>query len=146
MIANSADRIPAQTAQVVNDRIRRETDASVAFYAQHPDRIDRRLRELDDEWDTERVLQLNSSALSLLGVVLSATVSRKWLLLPGVVAGFLLQNGVLGWSPPGAVLRRLTCRTRKEIDAEKFALRVQRGDFRGVEVGHSASSEGPGWG
>jgi hypothetical protein len=91
-------------------------------------------------------LQVNAAVASLVGLVLGTKVDGRWLVLPGVVAGFLLQHAVSGWCPPVELLRRMKCRTRKEIDAEKFALRVQRGDFRGVEAGHSASSEGPGWG
>jgi hypothetical protein len=125
----------------------RETRERIAWYANRPmDEVEQRLKDLDREWDIERSLQVNAATLSLLGLLLGAKVNPKWLVLPGVVAGFLLQQGIWGWCPPVAVFRLLKCRTRKEIDAEKFALRVQRGDFRGMEAGHSASSAGPGWG
>ncbi|MFL5354373.1 hypothetical protein [Archangium sp.] len=125
----------------------RELRERIDGYASRPqDEVEQRLEELEREWELERSLLVEAAVLSWVGLALGVTVGRKWLLLPGVVAGFLLQHAVTGWSPPVAVLRRLKYRTRRELDAEKFALRVQRGDFRGAEVGHSASSEGPGWG
>lgn len=141
------DRVRQHGPEKANEEVLREMRARIAYYASRPqDEVEQRLEELDREWDIERVLQANAAVLSLVGLALGGTMSRKWLLLPGVVAGFLLQYSVSGWCPPVEVLRRMKCRTRRELDAEKFALRVQRGDFRGAEVGHSASSEGPGWG
>jgi DUF2892 family protein len=141
------DRVRRHGPEKANEEILREMRERIDWYASRPqDEVERRLDELDREWDIERALQVNAAALSLAGLVLGVTRDRKWLWVPGVVAGFLLQHAVSGWCPPVEVLRRWKLRTRGEIDAEKFALRVQRGDFRGVEVGHSASSEGPGWG
>ncbi len=147
LLAPRYDRVRSHGPGKANEEILRELRERVAGYANRAqDEVEQRLGELDEEWDLERSLQANAAVLSLAGLVLGATVSRKWLVLPGVVAGLLLQYAVSGWCPPMALFRRMKCRTRGEIDAEKFALRVQRGDFRGVEVGHSASSEGPGWG
>ena len=134
-------------SEKANEERLRETRERIARYADRPmDEVEKRLEELDREWDLERSLHVNVAALLLVGLGLGLKVDRRWLLLTGVVAGFLLQHGLTGWSPPVAVFRGLKCRTREEINAEKFALRVQRGDFRGAEVGHSASSAGPGWG
>jgi hypothetical protein len=142
------DRVRRHGPEKANEEILREMRERVAWYANRPqDEVERRLEELDHEWSIERVLELNAAMVSLAGlVVLGTKVDRRWLVLPGVAAGFLLQHAVSGWCPPVSLFRRMKFRTRKEIDAEKFALRVQRGDFRGAEVGHSASSEGPGWG
>jgi hypothetical protein len=112
--------------------------ASATYYAAHPDQIGRRLNELDEEWDVERMLQLNSSALSLVGIALGITRSRKWLLLPLVVQGFFLQHGLEGWCPPLPIFRRLGIRTQAEIEAERHALKAIRGDFAG------AATEGDG--
>lgn len=140
-------RLEQLLPEKANDEALRGLRERIARYADRPqDEVEQRLEELEREWDLERSLLVDAAVLSWVGLALGVTVGRRWLLLPGVVAGFLLQHALTGWSPPGAVLRRLKCRSRREIDAEKFALRVQRGDFRGAEVGHSASSEGPGWG
>ena len=56
-------------------------------------------------------------------------MDRRLLILPVMVAGFLLQHAVQGWCPPVPVFRRLGFRTANEIDAERYALKAIRGDF-----------------
>ena len=121
--AHSADRVRRSTAEHVNHRIDRKTQANLARFGDS-DRasIEARVRELDLEWDVERILEVNASTLALSGLVLGLTVNKKWLAVPAIVLPFLLQHGVQGWCPPLPVLRRLGVRSRGEIDAEKFAL------------------------
>jgi hypothetical protein len=130
-MAVSTERVRQNTAAEVNERIDRMGQAWVSYYATHSDGIDGRLEELDREWDIERAIQANAGGLCVLGVVLGALSGRKWFLLPGVVGGFLFQHALQGWCPPVPALRRLGFRTRAEIDEEKYALRVLRGDFAG---------------
>ena len=129
MVPTAAERVSQHTSSRGDEMIRRETRANLAYYAAHPDQIERRLRELDEEWDVERMLQLNSSALSLLGLALGITGSRKWLLIPLAVQGFFLQHGVEGWCPPLPIFRRLGIRMQAEIEAERYALKALRGDL-----------------
>jgi hypothetical protein len=130
MVPPTAHRVPQNTAEDVNEQIRRQTDQNIAFYAaQGPAAINRRLAELDREWDIERTLEANASALSLVGLGLGATVDRKWFLFPGVIAGFLLQHAVQGWCPPLPIFRRMGVRTAAEINYERYALKYLRGDF-----------------
>lgn len=110
-------------------RIRRQTEASLCYHAEHPHDIDRRLAELDREWDIERVLEANAASVSLLGLGLTVTSGRHWLVLPIAVAAFLLQHAMQGWCPPLPVFRRLGIRTTREIEAERYALKCLRGDF-----------------
>jgi hypothetical protein len=133
MIATSARRVTAQTDQAIVQEIRRKTEMRLGYYAAHPDEIDRRLKELDEEWDVERVLETGSSALSLTGLVLSVARGRKWLLLTLVVQGFFMQHALQGWCPPLPVFRKLGIRTQYEIERERYALKALRGDFKGVE-------------
>lgn len=129
-IPPTAQRVPQNTAEDVNDQIRRRTEQNIEFYAaQGPAAIDRRLAELDREWDIERTLEANASALSLVGLTLGATVDRRWFLFPGVIAGFLLQHAVQGWCPPLPIFRRMGIRTAAEISYERYALKYLRGDF-----------------
>lgn len=131
MIASTVDRVPENTAEEVNERIQLMTEQRVASYAaQGPAAIDRRLTELDQEWDIERTLEANASIISLVGLTLGASVDRKWFLLPAAVSGFLLQHAVQGWCPPLPILRRLGIRTASEIDHERYALKALRGDFQ----------------
>lgn len=126
----STDRVRANTDEKINRRIDREIEARVQEYAQRTPRdITRRINELDREWDIERVLETNASALAFTGLVLGVTQNKRWLWLPSIVLPFLFQHAVQGWCPPVPILRRLGVRTRQEIDREKYALKVLRGDF-----------------
>ena len=70
--------------------------------------------------------------MGMIGVTLSATVNKKFLTLPVMVAGMVLLHSVQGWYPLLPVFRRLNVRTREEIDREKYALKALRGDFEQV--------------
>lgn len=121
----SADRVRRSTDPALNEQIDRQTDHNVQSCANSSKAtIRRRMQELDEEWDVERVLEVNASTLALAGLVLATTVNRKWLFLTGGVLAFLLQHGLQGWCPPLPLLRRLGIRTRGEIDREKYALKA----------------------
>ena len=121
----SADRVRRSTASYVNREIDRQTNSNIRRYANSSEEvIQRRIEELDKEWDIERALEVNASTLALTGLLLGMTVNRKWLVLPGIVLSFLLQHGLQGWCPPLPVLRRMGIRTRGEIDREKYELRA----------------------
>jgi hypothetical protein len=129
----NADRVRANTSEEINRRIDREIEGHVREFAQEgSDEITGRIKELESEWDMERLLETNASALAFTGLVLGLTHSKKWLVVPGIVLPFLFQHAVQGWCPPVPVFRRLGVRTREEIDREKFALKVLRGDFEQV--------------
>jgi hypothetical protein len=133
MLPASVHRVPRSTSDRVNQEIRKQTAENLAYFATAtPEAIDRRIEELNHEWDIERALETNAAALALIGLGLSVLVSRKWLILPTIVASFLFQHGLQGWCPPVPVLRRLGFRTPHEIDREKYALKVLRGDFKQV--------------
>lgn len=134
MLPPTATRVNRNTSDSINERIRHQTEQNIAqAAAAGPVAIDRRLAELDQEWDIERVLEANAASVSLLGVGLAATVDRRWLALPGVVAAFLLMHAVQGWCPPVPVFRRLGVRTPAEIEYERNALKALRGDFAAVD-------------
>jgi hypothetical protein len=130
MSSVSAGRVEVNTAAEINRRIERQIEANVTYFAEHPNQIDARLKELDDEWDIERVLETQASTLALSGVVLGTAVDRRFLALPALVAAFLLQHTVQGWCPPLPFLRRLGIRTAAEIHQERYALKYLRGDFK----------------
>src|SRR4029079_7851748 len=122
-------RVPAHTSYSVNQRIRQETERRVQFYERHPDQIPGRLKDLDKEWDIERAIEANASALAFAGVAMAARGDRRWLILPAAVTAFLFQHAVQGWCPPIPILRRFGFRTAYEIDEERTALQEMRGDF-----------------
>ena len=128
-----SDRIRAHTDPEILSEIDRQIEERVRFYAgQTKGIITLRIEELEREWDIERWLETNVSALALAGLLLAVVHSRKWLALTGGVMGFLLQHSLHGWSPPVPFLRRAGIRTRSEIDRERFALKALRGDFERI--------------
>ena len=123
-------RVNLATDEEINERIRREMTSRVRQLAvQGRGAIDRRLKELDHEWDIERTLEANAATIGLTSLLLGATVDRRFALLSAVVSGFLLQHALQGWCPPLPVFRRMGVRTTKEINEERMALKAIRGDF-----------------
>ena len=139
-LPHTETRVNEKTAERINRRIRREMEARVLYYAQNPDGIDDRLQELAEEWDIERVVETHAAGVGIAGTVL-AHRSRKWLMLPVAVAGFLMAYAIEGWYPALAIFRRLGIRTAKEINDERYALKVLRGDFDDVDVAHEDRPE-----
>ena len=124
------DRVRENTAPAINEKIDDSIHKELNHYYNDPFAIEQRLKQLEKEWDIERMIELNAAAIGLTGVLLSLAGNRKWLLLPLAVTGFLAQHAVQGWCPPVTLFRRLGIRTRKEIDKEKYALKALRGDFK----------------
>lgn len=135
------ERVRANTSAEINWRIDQEIEESVRRYAGQPkEEISRRIWELEQEWDIERILQLMASSFSLTGIFFSLVRDRRWILLPGVVLSFFFLHTIQGWCPPVPVLRRLGVRTREEIDRERYALKVLIGDFPRVSSADAAVS------
>ena len=131
MLPNTKERVAVNTAAEVKERLRREAEARLERYqGASREEIDARLAELDREWDIERTLQTNMSVVLLTSLALGFTTSRKWFGFAGAVAGFFVQHSLQGWCPPVVPWRRAGVRTMAEIEAERTALRVLRGDFR----------------
>ena len=131
---NESDRVRANTAIEINEKIDRQITETVRFYSgMSEDKITQRIHDLEREWDMERLLETNASALAFTGLVLGVIRNKKWLFLPGIVLPFLLQHAVQGWCPPVPLFRRLGVRTREEIEREKFALKALRGDFEEID-------------
>jgi hypothetical protein len=135
MVSTTVNRVPDHTAEEINRRIQQETEARIRQFAANPAGIDRRLRELDEEWDIERLLETNASSLAFTGIVLGATIDKRWLALSALVTAFLFQHAVQGWCPPIPFLRRKGYRTSREIESERIALKYLRGDFREDQPG-----------
>ncbi len=129
----TATRVEINTEDSINRRIRRGIEVNIHYYALHPEEIDRRLGELDREWDMERVLEANAATLALGGTLLGVIRHRGFLLLPLVVTAFLLQHALQGWCPPVPFFRKRGVRTATEIESERTALKALRGDFAAVE-------------
>ena len=117
------DRIRDNTPDSINQKIDRKTQQNIQYYNKQNEMVIKsRIKELDHEWDIERVLALNASLFALTGTILGITVNKKWLILPVVVTSFLAQHAVQGWCPPLPLFRKSGFRSRKEIDLERYAL------------------------
>jgi hypothetical protein len=105
------------------------TRARLAEIGSDPLAVDARLAELEDEWDIERVLEVNALATSLIGTGLGLLRKRRLIALglPAAVAAFVLQHAIRGARPPESLMRRLGFRFRAEIERERAALLALRG-------------------
>lgn len=132
VVPASRRRVRVNSEERINARIDEAIARNVRYFSAHPEEIGRRLLELDQEWDVERVLEANAAALALLGTLRATRGARTALVLPILVTGLLLQHAIQGWCPPVPLLRRLGFRTAHEINRERYALKAVRGDFEGI--------------
>ncbi|HVJ81733.1 MAG TPA: hypothetical protein VNC50_11755 [Planctomycetia bacterium] len=134
-------RVPEHTDESVNEQIHRDMERRVAAIACEGRRaINKRLTELDEEWDVERLLETNAAALTVFGSAL-ALLWSWFALIPLAVGGFLFVHATQGWCPPMPVMRRHGVRTQTEIEQERYALKAIRGDFGRLrdDTAHSAA-------
>src|SRR4051794_16979516 len=79
-MAETTDRVSANTSETTKAEIAEQTEQNIARYsAGGAQEIERRLQELDQEWDIERVLQANAASISLVGLGLGAFVDKRFL-------------------------------------------------------------------
>ena len=130
LVPRNFDRVRRSTAPEVNEEIDHQIERNIRMLAQRPPAVlDARIRELELEWDVERVLEAMASSFAFVGTLLGAFVNPWFLLIPAIVTTFLFIHATAGWCPPLPILRRMGKRTRNEIDVEKFAIKAIRGDF-----------------
>jgi hypothetical protein len=126
---STRDRVPSHTSEEINQQIQADIEENIRHFQKNKAWIPDRLKELEKEWDIERAIEANASAIALGGILLGAAHDRRWLILPALVTTFLFQHAIQGWCPPVPVLRRLGFRTSYEIEEERQALKAIRGDF-----------------
>jgi hypothetical protein len=132
---NIQDRVREDTTEETNLKIDQEIINNITRYSTYStDKITSRLEKLQKEWDIERALEVNASAITITALLLGSLGRKRWYIVSGVIAGFLLQHGLQGWSPPFNLFRALGMRTRREIDEEIYALRTLRGDFNALSA------------
>ncbi len=135
MVAPPVEKIENDSDSRIKEHIRDETSERLAQYENaNPHDLTYRLVELDREWDVERVIEFAFSGAVLGGIALSKLSNRKWILFPCLAGGFMMQQILAGWCPPFLVLRRLGFRTAAEINRERMALKIMRGDFAHLGV------------
>ena len=133
--AAKGDQVRAATKPNVQQKIDAKIRQQIIHFASQPKEvITRRIHELENECDIERVLEANAAGIGLASLMWGLTINKKCLAVTGTVLGFLLLHSIQGWCPPVPLLRRLGVRTRREIDRELFALKVLRGDFQTMSL------------
>jgi len=141
---SDADKVRRHTASAVLRRIDDRTSKALwdAAIADGP-HLNQRLDELDREWDTDRVLETEASAMGLIGLALGAFVNRQLLLLPALVAASVLVHAQTGRYPLMPLFRRLGVRSAREIARERYALKALRGDFKDMDDAPRTTHSGP---
>jgi len=133
MLSRSTEHANRAASQRRNREKGEKAEAVLAGHlAGGPRAVAQRLREIEREWNVERTLGTGAAALTLTGALLGAFVDRRWLILPTVVGGLMLQHAAMGWCPPALLLRALGFRSAREIEEERYALKAARGDFVGL--------------
>jgi len=141
-LPSTTSRVFRSTGRKSNERIQSAVQKSVERYCgSDRETISRRLEELDREWDVERMVEAGASFHVILGLVLGALVNRRWFAWSLFVAGFLMVHALFGWFPVLPILRRMGWRTQTEIEEERDALRILRGDFKPTENAQEALAQ-----
>jgi hypothetical protein len=99
-----------------------------------PPAIDARIAELDREWTAGRATKATIGLLIVVGFALTPFLGFWLLVLPAVGGLLLLQYMFMRTSWAGIVFHQLGFRTGFEVEQEKMALKVLRGDFREVST------------
>jgi hypothetical protein len=105
-----------------------------------PQAIEDRLEELDREWTAGRMTKAVIGVMLVAGFALTALLNPWWLILPAVGGLFLLQYFFSRTSWLGKMFQEMGYRSGFEVDQEKTALKVLRGDFRHLPTVHDIES------
>jgi hypothetical protein len=132
MLPPTSKRVQYHTDPDVNQAIKEQMIERLYELKEHKSTHNTVLKycidELSKEWDTERVLEANAATIILITSILGLKRSKAFLF-TGIISFFLLQHALQGWCPPLPVIRKMGVRTAGEINSERMALKMMRGDF-----------------
>ncbi len=134
IIAPNNKRVEMHTSKKINQRIMRKTEENLKKqqYA-NSNNLTNRIKQLDNEWDTERVLEANAATIIFVCSLIGFLTSSYKFIITGIISFFLFVHAIQGWCPPLPLIRRLGIRTQEEIESEKMAIKFLRGDFNNIE-------------
>ena len=136
--SKSTQSLPSKTAAAGG------VEAVIAFYAHHPEQINARIEELDREWDAAQLVATGAAGISFLGLLSGITRRSRTALLPLLAAQGVLFYQFIHPSPRvQAILQRLGVRGRREIEAQRYALKALRGDFQSLPPSLEARGSAP---
>lgn len=136
------DAIRDESPAWVNANIDRETLATLErFRDAAPEKIQERIAELAWEYDVNCAATLAGSVVSLAALPLAGR-NPKLLAIPAVIQGFLALGNlpIPIPSPMTSLFRVLGFRSRTEIERERHALKMLRGDYE--RAANDASAKG----
>ncbi|GAB3537786.1 hypothetical protein GCM10027343_01820 [Noviherbaspirillum agri] len=129
MPSATIERVEINTSPAINRQMEDRLRENVSRYLDADrETIDRRLEELDKEWNVERFIETEAPLMIGLGVALGAMHDRRWFAVPVLAAGMVILHNLQGWYPLLPLFRRLGVRSQNEIEQERSALRILRGD------------------
>ena len=136
------DMIRHMTPPSFNKRVDEETLRDLERYKDaSPEEIEQRLKMLAGEFDLECMVELFGATFSLIGVGLcAATKKHKWMWISAIASGLTLIHSLPLWDPLTPLFRGLGFWSRQEIEREKAALKLLRGDFERVAKDASPKS------
>ena len=102
----------------------------VAIAERGPLAVNQRLTELEREWTAGRMVKAVTGAMLVVGIALGGFLHPYWLLLTALAGAVLVQDWFFRSSTLGELFHSFGYRSGAEIEDERLALRVLRGDFR----------------
>lgn len=134
------DMIRDNTPSAINKMIDEETLRNLDRYKDAaPEEIEERLKFLDKQFDIECFVEAGAALLTIGGIALGFKY-RKLLALPLVAQGLLLSHSLPFADPLTPMLRTFGLWSRQEIERERNALKLLRGDYERVIEDRSAKS------
>ena len=133
LTSQGTPKTPCSNLETLEQRLACLADAG-------PQAIEERLGELEREWTAGRATKATIGVLIVIGFGLTALSNAWWLILPAIGGVFLLQYLFSRTSWLGKMFHEMGFRTGYEVDQEKVALRVLRGDFRELPTVHAIES------
>ena len=128
------DRVRRYSSASVLSRIDAGTRANLAQYAvAGREQTDLRLRALEREWDTDRVVEAEGALTALTGIAAALLAHRRFFAMPAMAAAAIFLHATTGWHPLLPLFRRFGVRSAREIARERYALKVLRGDFDNLD-------------
>jgi hypothetical protein len=129
-LPSTTHRVQLKTCPYDNSLIRKQTIRTITEYSTlSKNEISNRIKQLNQEWDIERVVELKAASVIIASTILSLKSKKCCFLITATVGGCLLSHVLCGWSPSIPIMRRMGIRTAEEINIEKIALKKLREDF-----------------
>ena len=76
-LPSTQSKVNNATPDHTNQKIERETEARInTFKRKDSEAVKQRISELEREWDTERVLEVNMASLALASSIMALTVNK----------------------------------------------------------------------